>query len=124
MQLLLEESQEAKGIKGLGVIKGQVKKFVSKGLIVPHMGWNQIKIKKGTGSRPGPFFRGLKDGAFFYFVHSYYCSPKEDVVLATTNYGGEFTSAIHKDNVWGVQFHPEKSQAKGLKVFKNFLELC
>ncbi len=121
MQLLLEKSQEAAGVKGLGFIKGEVRKFSSKKLIVPHMGWNQVKIRK----EKGVLFRGVKDESYFYFAHSYYCRPKQsEVILSTTTYGDEFVSSLHKENVWAVQFHPEKSQKSGLKVFNNFLKLC
>jgi len=128
MQLLLEKSQEAPGVGGLGIIEGEVKKFIGKGLIIPHMGWNQVDIKdKGErGKEEGEkLFRGIKGDSFFYFAHSYYCKPKKNkVVLAATTYGGKFASALHKDNVWAVQFHPEKSQKLGLKVFNNFLSIC
>ena len=126
MQLLLEKSQEAPSLKGLGIIEGEVKKFTGKKLIVPHMGWNQIILnKKSKQSKDRALFKGIKDGSFFYFAHSYYCEPKNSkVVLAATPYGGKFASALHKDNVWAVQFHPEKSQELGLKVFNNFLKIC
>ncbi len=126
MQLLLEKSQEAPSIKGLGIIKGEVKKFTGKKLIVPHMGWNQIILnKKSKQSKDRTLFKGIKDGSYFYFAHSYYCKPrKSKVILAATSYGGKFASALHKDNVWAVQFHPEKSQKLGLKVFNNFLKIC
>ena len=90
------------------------------------MGWNQIKIKNQKSKmKNGNIFKGITDGSFFYFVHSYYCRPKEkEVVLTTTNYGIEFASSIHKNNIRAVQFHAEKSQALGLKVFGNFLKLC
>ncbi len=118
MQILFEGSQEAPGLKGLGVVKGRVKKFPAGQLAVPHMGWNQIEIKK-----PG-IFKGIKDGSFFYFVHSYYCEPKDKtIVAATTDYGVRFTSSINSKNIWAVQFHAEKSQKLGLKVFNNFLKL-
>ena len=121
MQLLLEKSQEAAGVKGLGFIKGEVRKFTSKKLIVPHMGWNQVKIRK----EKEVLFRGVKDESYFYFAHSYYCRPKQsEVILSTTTYGDEFVSSLYKENVWAVQFHPEKSQKSGLKVFNNFLKLC
>jgi len=121
MQLLLEESQEAKNVKGLNIIKGKVKKFSKKGLIVPHMGWNQVEVKKNKGKG---LFKGVKDKSFFYFAHSYYCSLKEKKeVLSVTKYGADFVSSLNKDNVWGVQFHPEKSQKLGLKVFDNFLNI-
>jgi len=126
MQLLLQESEEAPRVKGLGAIGGEVKRFKSKNLIVPHMGWNQIKIKaKHQTPKTKNLFRGVKDGSFFYFAHSYYCeSQSKDVILSTTNYGVEFVSALAKENIWAVQFHPEKSQKLGLKVFNNFLNLC
>jgi glutamine amidotransferase len=123
MQLLLERSREAAGVKGLGVIKGEVREFTTKKLIIPHMGWNKIRIKEEGEKRK--LFRAVKDGSYFYFAHSYYCRPEDKrVVLTTTVYGNEFASSLHKDNIWAVQFHPEKSQALGLKVFNNFLKLC
>lgn len=119
MQLLLEESEEAPGVKGLAVIKGKVRKFRQKALIVPHMGWNKVKINDKKD-----IFRGIKDETYFYFAHSYYCKPKDEkVVLSMTEYGIEFTSSLRKDNVWAVQFHPEKSQRLGLRLFNNFLQL-
>ena len=126
MQLLLEKSQEAPSLKGLGIIEGEVKKFTGKKLIVPHMGWNQIILnKKSRQSKDRVLFKGIKTGSFFYFAHSYYCKPKKSkVILATTSYGSKFASALHKENVWAVQFHPEKSQKLGLKVFNNFLKIC
>ena len=126
MQLLLEKSQEDPNIKGLGIIKGEVKKFTDNKLIVPHMGWNQIILNKNNKqSKDRTLLRGIKEGSFFYFAHSYYCKPKKSkVVSAVTSYGSEFASALHKDNVWAVQFHPEKSQKLGLKVFNNFLKIC
>ena len=126
MQLVFERSQEAPAIRGLGLVKGTVKKFLGKNLIVPHMGWNQVKLQRARGKGQGTnLFRGVKDGSFFYFAHSYYCAPKEKgVILTTTRYGRMFASSLNRDNIWAVQFHPEKSQMLGLKVFKNFLLLC
>jgi len=126
MQLLLEKSHEAPGVKGLEIIRGEVKKFTGKNLIVPHMGWNQIILnEKRKQSNDKTLFKGIKDGSFFYFAHSYYCKPKENkAILATTFYGSRFASALQKGNVWAVQFHPEKSQKIGLKVFNNFLKIC
>lgn len=126
MQVLFSQSQEAKGVKGLDVIKGEIKKFKAKNLIIPHMGWNQVRITDcGLRNKGNLLFNGLADRSFFYFVHSYYCVPKDSrVVLSTTGYGVEFASSIHKDNIWAVQFHAEKSQKSGLKLFNNFLELC
>jgi glutamine amidotransferase len=125
MQLLLEESAEAKGVRGLAVIKGKVEKFSNKNIIVPHMGWNRVKIQKSKVKIQNGLFHGIKDGGYFYFAHSYYCAPAEkNTILTTTEYGVNFASSLHKNNVWAVQFHPEKSQSLGLKVFNNFLSLC
>ena len=126
MQLLLEGSEEAPGIKGLGVLEGKVRKFNEKKIIVPHMGWNQIKIKNQKSKiKNDKLFKGITDGSYFYFAHSYYCDITEkNAILATTEYGKKFSSACYKRNVWGVQFHPEKSQKLGLKLFNNFLTLC
>ena len=90
------------------------------------MGWNQIKMQsEKRKAKSENIFKGVKGGSFFYFVHSYYCLPKEkEVVLTTTDYGIEFASGIHKNNIWAVQFHAEKSQKLGLKVLGNFLKLC
>ena len=122
MQLFFEESEEAKIEKGLGLLKGKVKRFEHKtGLKVPHMGWNQIKA---SGNK-SPLFKDIKDGSFVYFAHSYYPMPKEQAVIAATcDYGNEFTAAVSKNNLYGVQFHPEKSQKVGLKILENFVKLC
>ena len=117
MQVLFEESEEKKGIKGLGIIKGNVVKFkdVEK---LPHMGWNNVKIVKDC-----PLFENIKDNSHFYFVHSYHINPAEDCVVGKTEYGIEFPSVINKDNVYATQFHPEKSGKIGLKIIENFIEL-
>lgn len=121
MQLLFESSQESDGVKGLGVLKGEVKKFIpGRGLKVPHMGWNQLKI---TGTCP--LLKGLPENPYVYFCHSYYPQPQDKaVVAANTDYGINFASVVWQDNLFGMQFHPEKSQAVGLKILKNFVELC
>ena len=124
MQLLLETSEEAPGVKGLGVLKGKVRKFNEKKIIVPHMGWNQIQTKDQR-PKTKDLFKGIPDKSYFYFAHSYYCDIAEkDAILASTEYGINFSSACCKKNIWGVQFHPEKSQKLGLKLFNNFLTLC
>jgi glutamine amidotransferase len=118
MQLLFEASEEAPGVKGLGLFKGNVKRFegVPK---VPQIGWNEAR--QTTSS---PLFASIPSPSFFYFVHSYYVVPRDSTsVLALADYGGEYAVAVGKDNVWGVQFHPEKSQAWGLALLKNFAEL-
>ncbi len=125
LQLLFEESTEDGTHKGLGLIKGRVVRFPSnlkegeEELKVPHMGWNDIKRKKDS-----PLLRGVPDGSFFYFVHSYYAAPEDSsVILTTTEYGMEFTSSIAKDNILACQFHPEKSQTIGLQVLGNFKDM-
>lgn len=121
MQLMFEESEEAKKTKGLGILKGRVKRFSPKeGLKVPHMGWNQLKVNPDC-----PLLKSIKDSTYVYFCHSYYPTPSEKaVVAATTDYGGDFASAVRKDNVYGAQFHPEKSQRAGLQMIENFVKLC
>lgn len=123
LQVLFEESEEAPGVKGLGLIKGRVIKFPdfkNEGLKVPHMGWNQVTIKKDI-----PILEGVPQNSWFYFVHSYYPKPEDDNVSAVkTFYGLEFTAAVAKDNIFASQFHPEKSSTLGLKIIQNFSALC
>ena len=122
MQLLFSESEESPGVKGLGVIAGRVKRFPPQaGLAVPHMGWNSININK---NKRNILFSRIKNKAYFYFAHSYYCVPDEkEVFTAETVYGLSFCSALSKGNIFGIQFHPEKSQKNGLRVLANFLKL-
>jgi glutamine amidotransferase len=118
MQLLFDESEEMGQTEGLHLLPGRVMRLPANGLPVPHVGWNQIE--------PGgdyPLLRGIAPGAYGYFVHSYVCVPMEcEAVLATTDYGGPFASVVGRDNVLGIQFHPEKSQAVGLRILRNFVE--
>lgn len=114
MQLLFEKSTEHEECRGLSILKGEVKRLPSH-LILPHMGWNKLILKYNH-----PIFDGL-NGSYFYFVHSFYAEAAPEVVLATVEYGVEFPAAILCKNVFGVQFHPEKSQKVGLKFLKNFL---
>ena len=119
LQLLFEKSSEFGEHQGLGIIKGKVDKFPNKkGFPIPHMGWNTVEIKSKN-----PLFKNIKDGSYFYFVHSYF-AKSNDSEIASTFYIEEFTSSVNKDNVWGVQFHPEKSQKNGLRVLKNFCDIC
>ncbi len=119
LQMLFSESEEFGNSKGLDVFAGKVVKF-DQGQKVPHMGWNQIQIKK----QGNPLLKGLKDGDYLYFVHSYYVVPKNDSIAATqTSYGLDFTSMVWEKNVFGTQFHPEKSQGVGLKIYENFKDL-
>ena len=120
MQFLFENSDEMGRHAGLGLIPGHVTRFdlAEENLKVPHMGWNQIEHKENH-----PLLRGVPNGAFAYFVHSYYCVPTsgEDIV-AGTRYGHAFTSIVARDNLFGIQFHPEKSQRYGLQILRNFVE--
>lgn len=117
MQLMFSESEEDGIYQGLDIIKGRVIKLPP-GEKVPHMGWNQINPVGGS-----PLFKGIPDGSYFYFVHSYYCAPEEDATIATSQYGIEFTCAVQKGNIMATQFHPEKSSSLGLKVLGNFGDL-
>ncbi|HIE08985.1 MAG TPA: imidazole glycerol phosphate synthase subunit HisH [Armatimonadetes bacterium] len=118
LQLLFEWSEEGGGAKGLGVLKGRVVRL-SVPLRVPHMGWNELHIK-----RPDcPLLKGVSEGDRVYFVHSFYAAPEdEEVVAATTDYEIEFPAAVWHENVFATQFHPEKSSRVGLTILKNFLE--
>jgi glutamine amidotransferase len=119
MQLLFERSEEAGVHSGLGLISGRVLFFNQPGVKVPQIGWNQIEIQKES-----PLLEGLGRGEYMYFNHSYYCQPTEpDVILSCTHYGIPFISSVARDNVFGVQFHPEKSQKMGLKILENFVRL-
>jgi glutamine amidotransferase len=118
MQTLFESSEEAPGIGGMGVIKGDVPRFTGD-VKVPHMGWNSIDIQ-----REDNIFRGIDNGEFFYFVHSYYCRPAEDVTATKTAYGVEFASSVQRGRLFACQFHPEKSQQAGLKLLRSFIDMC
>ncbi|MCM8796796.1 MAG: imidazole glycerol phosphate synthase subunit HisH [Candidatus Omnitrophica bacterium] len=122
MQLLFEHSAEAGQAQGLGILKGRVEQFEDKAdLKVPHMGWNRLQINK----KDCPLLKDLSDSPYVYFCHSYYPIPVDnDVIAATTNYGKDFVSVVWQNNVYGVQFHPEKSQRVGLRIIENFLALC
>ncbi len=120
LQLLFEESHEFGMHGGFGILSGDVVKFnLPENYKVPHMGWNQIhKLKRSR------LLNGIPDGAFFYFVHSYYVRPRdESVKLTETDYGVDFTSSIEYENLFATQFHPEKSQRNGLKLLSNFLRI-
>jgi len=115
MQLLFEESEEHGHHRGLGILPGRVRRFEGD-LPVPHMGWNTLRAR-----RPHPVLDGVEDGAHVYFVHSYYCDAPADVVIAASDYGREFPAIVGRGNVLGLQFHPEKSQAVGLRLAANFV---
>ncbi len=119
-QALFESSEEAPGVEGFALFPGTVPRFAVNGLKVPHMGWNELRIQEGGC----PLLKDVADGSYVYFVHSYYCKPKDaSVVCGTTNYGIEFCSMLWAGNVFATQFHPEKSQAVGLKMLENFVRL-
>lgn len=117
LQLLFDVSYEGGEFEGLGIIPGQVKRFdVGSGFKVPHMGWNQANIV-----RQAPILEGIEFGTHFYFVHSYYVAPTNDEAIAvTSDYDGEFCAMIWQNNLFATQFHPEKSQAAGIQVLRNF----
>lgn len=121
MQILFEESEEFGPVAGLGILPGRVRRIRSEdpSLTIPHMGWNRIRMR----NRP-PHLRGVIDDAFVYFVHSYAVECDLDQLAATTtDYGVEFASSVWRDNVFATQFHPEKSQAVGLRILENFAAL-
>ncbi len=120
LQLLFDVGHEGGRFEGLGVLRGEVVRFdLPSEYKVPHMGWNQLQIR-----RPAPLLAGWPSGAHCYFVHSYYVVPQDPGVIATeTDYGGPFCSMVWRDNLFATQFHPEKSQADGLRMLKNFAEL-
>ncbi|MBW9223333.1 imidazole glycerol phosphate synthase subunit HisH [Methanothermococcus sp. SCGC AD-155-E23] len=118
MHLLMESSEEGGDLEGLGVVEGKVIRFrgVDK---IPHMGWNNVELLRDT-----PLFEGVGNKQYFYFVHSYHVKPLDDsVVVGVSEYGYRFPCVIQRDNIYGTQFHPEKSSKIGLKLIENFLEL-
>jgi imidazole glycerol-phosphate synthase subunit HisH len=119
MQMLFERGIEHGTHQGLGWLKGEVVSIPPQpGLRIPHMGWNTIQAK-----RPHPVLEGVGAEAHAYFVHSYHCVSEDSAdILATTDYGGEITAMVAKENILGTQFHPEKSQAAGLQILKNFMQ--
>ena len=116
LQLMLEESEEAPGVRGLGIFKGKCVKIPDHGLKIPHMGWNSLELGKES--------RILSGGEYVYFVHSYYLTtPETDAVAAYTEYGERLGVAMERDNVFAVQFHPEKSGDAGMEILKRFIAL-
>ena len=120
LQLIFDRSYEGGEHEGLGIVAGEVVRFrVPSQYKVPHMGWNQLHF-----SRRPPVFEGVEEGAHFYFVHSYHVVPRDEGLIASeTEYGSPFCSSIWRDNLFAVQFHPEKSQSAGLRLLKNFAQL-
>lgn len=117
MQLLFESSEEGE-VPCLGLLPGRVRRFSDMGdLPVPHMGWNQLEFEAGS-----PLLDDIEPGDYVYYVHSY-CAPVNRLTLATTNYGGPFSAIVQRDNVFGAQFHPERSAQTGARLLQNFLQL-
>ena len=120
LQLLFERSDESPGVKGLSILEGEVVRIpAGEGLKIPHIGWNSLEYPN-----KGRLYKGIEQGAYVYFVHSYYLRTKDkSIVTATTEYGTLIEASVEKDNVFACQFHPEKSSEVGLKILKNFVEL-
>jgi glutamine amidotransferase len=119
MQYLFESSDEMGQHKGLGLLPGRVTRFPANGLKVPHMGWNQLHVQQHH-----PLLAGVESGAYAYFVHSYYVEAADPGdVITTTDYGIIYASVVARDNLFGIQPHPEKSQSVGLRILKNFVEM-
>lgn len=120
LQLLFERSDETEGVEGLGILKGEILRIPDcPGLKIPHMGWNSLEITPGA-----KLFQGIEDGAYVYFVHSYYLKAEdESIVAATTEYSTHIHASVEKDNIFACQFHPEKSSDVGLHILKNFVDL-
>lgn len=117
MQYLFESSEEMGIHQGLGLLPGHVRRFPPEIPLIPHIGWNQLHVKKQHA-----LLEGVPDGGYAYFVHSYYVEAATDDVLATTDYGIDYASIVSRDNIFGIQCHPEKSQTIGLRILKNFVE--
>jgi glutamine amidotransferase len=116
LQWLFDGSTEAPGVEGLGVFPGECERFAA-GVKVPHVGWNQVRVERNSR-----LMQGVEDGAFVYYTHSYR-APVVNGTVAVTDYGSPFSGAVERDNVMGVQFHPEKSGIAGMRVLRNFVEL-
>lgn len=120
LQLLFEHSEESKGVKGLGLLKGEIRKIPDvPGLKIPHIGWNSLFYPN-----KGKLFQGLSENAYVYFVHSYYLRAEDEaIVTAATEYGTTIHASVEKDNLFACQFHPEKSSEVGLTILKNFISI-
>lgn len=120
LQLLFERSDEAPGVDGLGILKGEILKIPeTPGMKIPHMGWNSLRLEND-----GRLFSGIPDNPYVYFVHSYYLKAADErIVKASTEYCTHIHASVEKDNVFACQFHPEKSSDVGLQILKNFVKL-
>ena len=118
LQLMFESSDESPNVAGLSLLKGHVKRF-SNDLKAPHLGWNEVRQVKAS-----PLWEGVENSGYFYFAHTFYIEPENaEVIVGETDYGGSVPVAVRRENVFGLQFHPEKSQAIGLKILENFVNL-
>lgn len=124
LQLLFEKSEEGPGVDGIGLLKGEILRIPeADGLKIPHMGWNSLKFEN-HGKNHGRLFKGLHDGDYVYFVHSYYLkAADESIVTAVTDYSTRIHASVEQGNVFACQFHPEKSSRVGLQILKNFTEI-
>lgn len=120
LQVLFESSEESPNIEGLSIFKGKCKKFIDKKLKIPQIGWNSINII----NKKNKLLKNIKNDSYLYFVHSYYVEPEDKgIILAKTDYGIDFASGIEKHNIFGVQFHPERSGSVGLEILRNFVNI-
>lgn len=119
LQLLFERSDESMGVKGLGILKGEILRIPDTGLKVPHMGWNSLEVKEGS-----ILFKGVVKNPYVYFVHSYYLKAADEaIVAARTEYGTQIHASVEKEHIFACQFHPEKSGEVGLQILRNFAAL-
>ena len=120
MQVLFEKSEESPGVKGLGILEGEIVRFPkTEGLKIPHMGWNSLHITEGAR-----LFQGIPQDSYVYFVHSYYLKAEDEaIVAASTEYGVPIHASVERKNVFACQFHPEKSGDVGLRILENFIQL-
>ena len=120
LQLLFDSSEESPGVEGLGILKGRIVRLPGEmGLKIPHIGWNDLRFPN-----PGRLFQGVQEGAYVYFVHSYYLRAEEEsIVTATTDYGACVQASVEKGNVFACQFHPEKSSDVGMQILRNFIRV-
>ena len=126
LQLLFASSEETPGVEGLGICSGKILRIPdTEGLKIPHMGWNSLSYHREPGENPhGRLFAGIPEDSYVYFVHSYYLKADDPVIVtATTEYGTHIHASIEQGNVFGCQFHPEKSSSTGLAILKNFLSI-
>lgn len=118
MQILANSSEESPGSMGLGLITGSIKKIPKQNLVLPHIGWNEIILNNSC-----TLFNGINNNDCFYFVHSFFFQTQQKFISSFVNYGTKITSSVHNDNIFGVQFHPERSHNLGIKMLGNFIDI-